>query len=454
MNCKVALLCRIPFPLRFVGPLFFAFWWFNPANAAAPPPLSVQFAELTQAYYQEAAAELRGTVFIESDMQALQRRVAKLIGAEDKTLAIAVIVANLNSILDNINSEHSVYFLSLLLEQEVRASADKFIDAATAFGDAFTLSNLHYQFARYHFERGESTATLQHLTSIDSGDALSIDERDYATIMFGITLQKQKKHREALEIYQRIAPESRYFSYAQLNIAVANIRQGWWTDAHLAIERALAESVPAPLKETTNRLLLVLAYSQLQNEFYRKARQTFRKLNLDSQYVDRALLGIGLCALNLKDYGGALNIFNRLQQSDSDALPVLESYLLIPFTYERMGAIDEASLLYSQAIAFYENKIRALQQQRSTLLRASSPTLRSEWTTELPGSQTQIYRALQHLDGSHSSANVARKIREMRTLVEQQIVEELANRTQQKIDTVRSYMSQSQYGLAKLYDSQ
>src|SRR5690606_31020616 len=183
------------------------------------------------------------------------------------------------------------------------------------------------------FERKAWDKAQQYLSAIEVQNALTKAESDYTSIMRGIILQMHKKHRESVKHYDSITDTSDYYTYAQLNKAIAFIRQGWWTDAHIAINDALKKNTPKKLTELNNRLYLVLGYSQLQHEFYRDARQTFRNIALDSQYVNRALLGIGLCALHQGDFVGALNAFKLLQSKQQDDIFVTESYLLLAFVY-------------------------------------------------------------------------------------------------------------------------
>jgi len=320
-------------------------------------------------------------------------------------------------------------------------------------GSTFTVSRVHYLLGEYFFDRSELEKSFQHLTAIKSSEALKPNQRDYATIMFGISLQQRKDHRKALKFYERIEKDSLYYSYAKLNAAVANIRQGWWTDAQIAIESALAQQTPPSFKEITNRLILVMGYSQLQNEFYRNARKTFRKISLDSRYANKALLGIGLCALKQKDYGGALNAFIRLQNSSKEELSTIEAYLLVPYSYDRMGDLDQASILYSEAIAYFERKILDLELIKRRY--AKNNGVFSKQELEIASTiLAQKYRRLHEFDLTIASASLQKRIAALKIDYQREIVADLENDTEKTIDAVKSYMSQSQYGLAKLYDNQ
>ena len=87
-----------------------------------------------------------------------------------------------------------------------------------------------------------------------------------------------KKHRQAIENYNKVPASSEYYVYAQLNSAIANIRQGWWTDAQTTINDVIKNTHIDNSNELTNRLYLTLGYLLLQKEYFRDARNAFMKI--------------------------------------------------------------------------------------------------------------------------------------------------------------------------------
>lgn len=414
-----------------------------------------KFAEISDTYYLEASRELAGTVYIKKDIASLRKHVEKLINNDSEVLANAVILANFPKILSNLDAKHSPFFLSQLLKHDIWESAQTLATRIFSEGNLYTRSRAHYYLGQYFFDRGVVNETFKHLSDIEESKALTPKQRDYATIMFGISLQKIKKHRDAVKIYEKVPTKSYYYSYAQLNIAVAYIRQGWWTDAKIAIEKAL-EITPKDkaLNEMNNRLLVVLGYSQLQNEFYRDARKTFRRVSLDSQYVNRAMLGLGLCALSQRDFEGAVNAFERLRQRPGSDLPVLEATLMVPYSLDSMGALDEAAINYSEAIAFFENKLRQLQEEKNALTFSDGTRLKSEWIEQSAPLIKRYYAFFDKFELDRISGDLRKRINSLKTKYREVIVTQAIANNASRYDNVRSYLSQSQYGLAKLYDTQ
>ena len=352
-------------------------------------------------------------------------------------------------ITTHINHPASIQILSTLLEYDTQGLATKLLNMAHKRGDNSTLFKMHYIFAVYYAERNNWLAAQKHLTQIEAQDSLTTDESDYATLLFGISLQRTKNHRAAVTYYEKIPHTSPYYQYAQLNKAAAYIRQGWWTDAQISIEDSLKQTSPPPLKEVTNRLYLVLGYSQLRHEFYRDARNSFRKVTLGSQYKNRALLGIGLSALNQKDYIGAINAFGRLKSQQESDISTTESYLLSAYTHEQMKQISTASDQYSEAINYYQQKIATINNSPPNETSINSLSHHTHKTINRLKNQIKITSTLLEQIENHKLAKPLITLNKKHTELLAKIQK---NSNEQDIKILTSYLSQAQFGQAKLYD--
>ncbi len=425
----------------------------NPQKSTEFDALHRETSALAHMYYKEAARELKGTFYIKRSVSDLKKAVVKLAKNEQHALANAVILANFPLIKKHIDSREMPIFLAQLLNHNIWKSAQELANEALRNGRYRTQSKTNYLLAEYYFSHDNLKKSIEHLTAIESSKPLTQNERDYATLIFGISLQRKKQHRKALKIYEKIESTSDYYGHSRLNMAIGYIRQGWWTDAEIAIADALLQKPPEELKEINNRLLLVLGYSQLQHEFYRNARKTFRKVGLDSRYMNRALHGIGLCAISQKDYPGAINAFKHLQSNEQEDVSSLESYLLVPYTQNRMGELDQAAAGYSEAVVFYEIKAREL--EASVSIREANPKLplNDAELASLSDIAKKTHRMLHELDAQSSRVSTQKKIQTLKLKLNRALSAEWVRSTQEKADNLKSYLSQSQYGLAKLYDA-
>lgn len=282
-------------------------------------------------------------------------------------------------------------------------------------------------------------------------EQLSSTDRAEAYVLLGTALQKQKKHREAMQLYEKVTEDSNHFRIAQLNLATSYLRQDWWTDAFSAINNAL--KINAKKRDALDyRLYTVLGYAQIQFGFYRDARESFRNIAISSEYAHRALLGLGIAALHQQDFIGALNAFDKLRVQSQQDISIAEAHLLSAFTLRQLEQYDAATIRYQEAINYYQNASADITTQLNSANQQWVKFFRAEHKKDkLIINNT---RKIVLLDGlvktgassdSSSIGNLINKInRESNQRATYLLQEEKA--------AIDSYLSQSRFGLASLYD--
>jgi hypothetical protein len=321
--------------------------------------------------------------------------------------------------------------------------------------------------AKYHFARNEWKETIGIVESARSD--LPPEDYNHALLMQGIALQHLQKHRVALAQYAKITKSSRYYAAARLNMAVANIRQDWWTDAHIIINDLLKDKAPASNSALTDRLYTVLGYSFLQQQYYRNSRDAFRNVNLDGQYTNKALLGIALTAAYQDDYVGALNAIKILKDKKAGDLPVDEANLLQPYFYEKLQQLTTANAGYAEAILYYEKRISsikdALQVSPEEINKqlgagsSNSVTINGEVVDlgeKLPKFVFDNIRLLALFEPHVSKMGDATLQREYNALSADynRILKNAAQSVlDEKASNITHYMNQSRYGLARMQDN-
>lgn len=430
-----------------VSYLFLLFIWASSTTAWA----ATDFAKLDQEYQAlvlNASTELKTKVReAPSNFSGLLASLHAAQASNSPLILVELLVSNENLLRENIDNREIITIFNYLLDAQLYAIAEKIFKIASLQGDAYTLSRLNYHLALYFYALGDYSKAQNTLTQIEVRNALTENESDYATLLFGIILQYQKQHRVAVKHYQSIAAKSPYFNHAQLNIAVAYIRQGWWTDAQIAINNAINNKESPANEDLLNRLYLVLGYNQLQHEFFRDARESFRHLTVDSRYADRALLGIGLCALNQGDYVGAINAFNILKSKTETNISVTEAHLLYAYAHEQLGEGALASAQYEAAIAYFNQRMLRLSKD-------GSGTFKEEDTNaHLIAIIDTRDVLLKNLAAQVKSNKLKSKLSQLSHDYTSLKNWAINQRKQKTLDILTSYLSQAQFGQAKLFDT-
>lgn len=322
-------------------------------------------------------------------------------------------------------------------------------------------ARLRFWLARYALETKNWTQAQRHKAQITNRYSLSADQQDYLSLMRGVLLQLNRQHRHAIALYENFSENSPLYPVAQANLALAYISQGWWTDAYREIDQLLARPMEKPFH---NRLRITKGLSQLQQGFYRDARKTFRSVDRDSRYTGNAWLGIGLAALHLNDHPGALNAFQHLRATAGDTVDA--HALLVAYTYERMGELVLAEASYTEAIAHYQNQINRYDARLSELSQGNLPNkLISDFdaiaqvpfflgqdTHPTPPALLRQYRLLVSLSEHVDDMALRNELNRLQGLQKQRLAQQLYDEYQRRREQAQSYLSQSQYGLATVYD--
>lgn len=317
-------------------------------------------------------------------------------------------------------------------------------------GDALTEAKLTFELARF-YAINEHWAKVTTLLANDSVfELLNREDTAEAYVILGTAMQKQKKHREAIKIYEKVNEGSAHFRIAQLNLASALLRQDWWTDAHIAINSALKENT-GKRDQLDFRLYTMMGYSQIQFGFYRDARESFRNIAISSQYAQRALLGLGIAALHQQDFIGALNAFDKLRQQETKDISVAEAYLLSAFSLRQLEQFDAATSRYQEAINYYQTLSAEIESFMVSEKEASIRFLRSENNND--GLLRNNAKKIALLNDLPELVAVNTKtVSALKDKIANQSAQHANHLLREEKNTIDSYLSQSRFGLASLYD--
>ena len=358
-----------------------------------------------------------------------------------------------------------------LLDNNNLLVANKLYTHAKNEADKSLISNISFIYAGYYLKRKKWKKVLQYTE--DTYTDLSDDDANLARLYTGIAMQKVKQHRRAVNIYSKIPQQSKYYPAARLNIATAYIRQDWWTDAHIKINEILKPKQKNNKikvdREMISRLYLILGYSLLNKEFYRDSREAFRNIEINSQYFNKALLGIALTATNQEDYIGALNAINILKAKKTFDLSVDESHLLLPYIYEKLNQNMTASASYSDAQKYYQERIKNVSALKNNaqnnidikkiLANNNHVNIKNNiinFSNNIPVSFLENISRIDELSNYSSQYNnmkLKNDFSRLKNKHKKLLSEIFSELIEQRLTYLNSYMNQSRFGLARLFDN-
>lgn len=427
--------------------------------------LDTKFNQFSAAFH--AALVKKGNLPRFSDIHALEKLIEEYQNKQQTALATGTIINNLALVQKHVNDKPVIGIVASLLDANELKTAELIYTQVKAESDRSVVSNVAFAFARYQFVRNQWQQTINVINEI--ANDLPAQDFQHAMLMQGIALQELQKHREAMKAYNKVPNTSPYYTPARLNLAIANIRQDWWTDAHIIIDELLQRPDVKTNNAQIDRLYTVLGYSFLQQQYFRNSRDAFRNVSIDGPYTNQALLGIALTAAHQEDYIGALNAVNLLKTKKTRDLPVDEANLLVPYFYEKLHQHTTAAAGYSDAIKYYEDRIAAINATMQTgidYFKRELPQYSAgrlilnaeviEPDDSLPSvffAQFRLLQAYQPNIEQLDSPALRQQFEKLRDEYAAALQHAAQQALKQKINHLTDYMNQSRYGLARMYDN-
>jgi len=156
--------------------------------------------------------------------------------------------------------------------------------------------------------------------------------------------------------------------YARFNLGVALIRSGDAARGSALLDE-LGKS-PAPNEEyrsLRDRANLALGFAALQGHQPENARGYLERVRLNGMSANKALLGFGWAAAELKNPKQALVPWLELSQRDASDSAVLEARIAVPYAYAELGAYGQSLQRYTEAIEAFTQESKALDESMAAI---------------------------------------------------------------------------------------
>ena len=235
-----------------------------------------------------------------------------------------------------------------VLEQLVQAD----IPDETRDGAWFNLAKLRYR-------RGFYPEAEQALTQIQD-NLPEYRQAERWNLLANIYLQ-QKQYDQAVATLQKFSGDSSWEAYAHFNLGVALVKLG-------RLEQGIEELLlVGKMKSDSSELIalrdkanLALGYAYLQHKQPEAASDAFNRVRLNGPLSNQALLGVGWAWNMQAQYNMALLPWIELKSRSAFDPAVQESYLAIPYNFEKIAKPNLALVYYTGAIKSYEAQLRKL----------------------------------------------------------------------------------------------
>ena len=172
----------------------------------------------------------------------------------------------------------------------------------------------------------------------------------------------QGDYAQAATILETIKDSPTAGLFARFNLGVSLVRTGdgergnQMLDAVGKTEKAATEEVRA-LRDRAN---VALGFAALQDKKPEQARAVLQRVRLKGPQSNKALLGFGWAAAELKKPEDALVPWTELAERDTADAAVLEAKIALPYAYAELGALGQAMDGYQSAITTYEAEAKRL----------------------------------------------------------------------------------------------
>jgi hypothetical protein len=144
-------------------------------------------------------------------------------------------------------------------------------------------------------------------------------------------------------------------AYAQFNLGVALVRTGRLPQAIAPLDQVgRMDTSSEELLALRDKANLALGFALLQAERAADARPILERVRLDGPYSSKALLGVGWADSALGEFKRALVPWLALRKRNLLDSAVQESYLTVPYAYNRLGASGQAAEFYNSAIDSFD----------------------------------------------------------------------------------------------------
>jgi hypothetical protein len=247
-------------------------------------------------------------------------------------------------------------YLSLGMHNE---AGRRFASLLTEKVPAAIRNRAWFYLAKVWYARGYYDRSEQALGQINGTLAPDLEaERQHLLVN---VLMRQNRFDEAAARLSSWQGPADWMAYARFNLGVALVRQNRLPDADPVLTAVgTTDAAGSEMRALRDKANLALGYAWLQANNPAAARTALERVRLTGPYSTRALLGVGWADAALGQYREALTPWTELHDRNLLDAAVQESYLAVPYAYDKLNARAQAAELYESAIKSFNDEAQRI----------------------------------------------------------------------------------------------
>ena len=209
-----------------------------------------------------------------------------------------------------------------------------------------------FYLAKIRHQRGYLADAEEALARI--GDRLPAELEEERGLLQANLLMARAEFSGAAAVLGALPPKTPGARYVRYNLGIALVKANDVAGGSAVLDelgRAPAEN--EEYRALRDRANVALGFAALTDKQPQAARNYLERVRLQSLEANKALLGFGWAAAELKDPKLALVPWLELAQRDVSDSAVLEARIAVPYAYAELGAYGQSADRYNDAIAAF-----------------------------------------------------------------------------------------------------
>jgi hypothetical protein len=209
--------------------------------------------------------------------------------------------------------------------------------------------------AKMRYQRGLLADADEALARV--ANPLPGELEDERTLLKAQLRMAQGDYAGAAVILSAVPPQAAASAYARFNLGVALVKSGDGArGSTLLDELGRAPATGEEARSLRDRANVALGFAALQEKRPAQAREALQRVRLVGTQSNKALLGFGWAAAELKNPKDALVPWTELAGRDAADAAVLEAKIAVPYALAELGAYGQSLNGYNEAVALYESE--------------------------------------------------------------------------------------------------